>query len=324
MSRKQASSDVKRKLVAGPLSLADRFFFGTTTAAAYFAFVLVILVLAFLLVQSFPILQKEGFDFVLGNIWNADDGIYQLGPMLWGSLFIALFGIVIATPMAVALAYLIVFLLPKRLATIATNLVDLLAALPSVIIGLWGLMVFGPTAAGWAEILNKYLGFIPLFSVQSSENGFFRSPFIASWIVAVMIIPIITSVTREIFSQLDRDLVNGALALGGSRLSVFRRVIFPTSAGGVVGGVLLGLGRAIGETVAIFYVLNLSLDINWSNLLEPRGGAIASWILAKFGESSPEEKQALMAAGLVLFVVTLVINFLASVVVNRSQSWRKN
>ena len=151
--------------------------------------------------------------------------VLQLGPMLWGSILIAITGIAIATPMAISMAYLIVFMLPNRLARIATTLIDLLAALPSVVLGLWGLLVFTPVASHWAEVLNKYLGWIPLFNVENTENGFMRSPFIAGWIVAVMIVPIITSVTREIFSQLDRDLINGALALGGSRLSTFRRVI---------------------------------------------------------------------------------------------------
>jgi phosphate transport system permease protein len=316
----------RRKLVAGPLSKGDKWFFRSTSIAAHFAFVLVALVLLFLLVRAWPVLQSQGLGFITGNTWAPDQKpiVLQLGPMLWGSILIAFVGILIATPMAVSMAYLIVFMLPKRLAKAFTTLVDLLAALPSVVIGLWGLLVFTPVAASWAEVLNKYLGWIPIFGVSNAENGFMRSPFIAGWIVAVMIVPIITSVTREIFSQLDKDLINGALALGGSRLSTFRKVILPTSSGGVVGGVLLGLGRAVGETVAIFYVLNLTMDINWAQLLEPHGGAVASWILARFGEASGTEKQGLMAAGLVLFVITLIINYLANFIVNRAQPWRKN
>lgn len=315
----------RRKLAAGPLSRGDRWFFGTTSLAAYFAFIIVAFVLGFLLWQAWPALQSQGLDFVFGSTWSPDTTpmVLQLFPMLWGSLLIATIGIAIATPMAISMAYLIVFMLPKRLAAIFTTLIDLLAALPSVVLGLWGLLVFTPVAAGWAEILNKYVGFIPIFEVDNAENGFMRSPFIAGWVVAVMIVPIITSVAREIFSQLDRDLINGALALGGSRLSTFRRVIFPTSSSGVIGGILLGLGRAVGETVAIFYVLNLSMDTNWYKLLDPHGGAVASWILARFGEASPAEKQGLMAAGLVLFIVTLVVNFIANVIVNRAQPWRK-
>ena len=316
----------RRKLVAGPLSRGDKWFFRSTSIAAHFAFVLVALILTFLLLQAWPALQSQGLGFITGNTWAPDQKpvVLQLGPMLWGSILIAFVGILIATPMAISMAYLIVFMLPKGLAKIFTTLVDLLAALPSVVIGLWGLLVFTPVAGEWGTVLNTYLGWIPIFHVDNKENGFLHSPFIAGWIVAVMIVPIITSVTREIFSQLDRDLINGALALGGSRLSTFRKVILPTSSGGVVGGVLLGLGRAVGETVAIFYVLNLTMDINWDQLLEPHGGAVASWILARFGEASGAEKQGLMAAGLVLFVITLFINFLANYIVNRAQPWRKN
>ena len=317
----------RRKLSSGPLSTGDRLFFGITSVAAYFSFVLVTLVLIFLFIKAWPALQEQGVAFVYGTTWQAEDGqqlVMQIGPMLWGSILISLVGVLIATPMAISLAYLIVFMLPNRLAKLATNLVDLLAALPSVIIGLWGFFIFTPVAINWGQTLNQYLGWIPLFHVEATDNAFRGSPFIAGWIVAVMIVPIITSITREVFSQLDRDLINGALALGGSRLSVFRKVILPTSSGAVVGGILLGLGRALGETVAIYYVLQLSFHINWGNLLESHGGAVASWILARIGNAGPQEVSGLMAAGLVLFVVTLIVNFIANFIVNRAQPWRKN
>lgn len=317
----------RRKLSAGPLSTGDQWFFGATSAASSFAFILVSLVLIFLSWKAFPAIQSQGFSLVYGNVWNTGDDahpIMQIGPMLWGSLLIAVIGVLIATPMAISMAYLIVFMLGSRLSKIATTLIDLLAALPSVIIGLWGFYVFTPVASNWASILNQYLGWIPIFKVENPEYGFRGSPFIAGWIVAVMIVPIITSVTREIFSQIDKDLINGALALGGSRLTVFNKVILPTSSGGVVGGVLLGLGRAIGETVAIFYVLQISFDINWGQVLETHGGAVASWILARFGEATANEQAGLMAAGLVLFIITLIINSIANVIVNRAQPWRKN
>jgi len=316
----------RRKLSAGPLGTGDKWFFRTTSIAAYFSFVLVALVLVFLFLKAWPALQTQGVDFIFGTKWVAEDGqplIMQIGPMIYGSMLIALVGVLIATPMAISLAYMIVFMLGTRLAKVATTLIDLLAALPSVIIGLWGFYVFTPVAINWETTLHHYLAWIPIFQVENVDNAFRGSPFIAGWIVAVMIVPIVTSVTREIFSQLDRDLINGAIALGGSKLSVFRKVILPTSSGGVVGGVLLGLGRALGETVAIFYVLQISFDINWGNLLESHGGGVASWILARFGEATPDEISGLMAAGLVLFVITLIVNFVANTIVNRSQPWRK-
>ena len=316
---------VRRKLQNGPLSKGDKWFFRSTSIAANFAFVLVALILAFLLYSSWPALESQGAAFVFGNQWNAENEtpIFQLGPMLWGSLLIAFLGVLVATPMAIAASYLIVFLLPKKPAQVATTIIDLLAALPSVVIGLWGVLVFTPVAAHWAELCNRYLSWLPFFQVQDVNNGFLKSPFIAGWIVAVMIVPIITSVTREIFSQLDRDLINGALALGGGQFTILRQVILPTSSGGIIGGVLLGLGRAVGETVAIYYVLTLSMDINWANVVEPHGGAVASWILSHFGEATDLEMKALMAAGLVLFVVTLLVNMLANFIVNRSQPWRQ-
>jgi len=329
MSESSASNPapVRRKLSAGPLSTGDKWFFRSTSIAAYFSFVLVALVLIFLFLKAWPALQEQGVAFVYGATWVAEDGqplVMQIGPMIYGSMLIALIGVLIATPMAISLAYMIVFMLGSRLAKIATTIIDLLAALPSVIIGLWGFYVFTPVAISWETTLHNYLGWFPLFQVENPENAFRGSPFIAGWIVAVMIVPIVTSVTREIFSQLDKDLINGALALGGSRLTVFNKVILPTSSGGVVGGILLGLGRALGETVAIFYVLQISFNINWGNLLESHGGGVASWILARFGEAGDGEISGLMAAGLVLFVITLIVNFVANTIVNRSQPWRKN
>lgn len=315
------ANQARRKLNVGPRSRGDRVFFGITSLAANFAFVLVALILVFLMVSAWPALQSQGLAFIYGSTWVADEGaepIMQLGPMIWGSIQIAFIGILLGTPMAVATAYLIVFMLPSRAAKVATTVVDLMAALPSVVIGLWGLLVFTPVAAHWAQILNQTLGWFPVFAIEGEQPTYVDSPFIAGWIVAVMIVPIITSVTREIFSQMDSGLINGALALGAGRWAVLSRVILPTSRGGILGGVLLGLGRAIGETVAILYVLQLSFDINWYQILEPRGGAVASFILARFGEATPLEFQGLMAAGLVIFVVTLIVNTIASLIVNRS------
>ncbi len=320
------SQQARRTLAVGPLSAADKWFFRSISVAANFAFVLVGMILVFLFVYAWPALQQQGPAFIFGHIWSAEDGqkvVMQLGPMLWGSVLIAILGICLATPMAVATAYLIVFLLPKRLARIATMMVDLLAALPSVVIGLWGLLVFTPVAENWAKTANQAFGWFPLFHVKDPSVVMSDSPFIAGWIVAVMIVPIITSVTREIFSQLDDGLINGALALGGSKFSVLRRVILPTSAPGIIGAVLLGMGRAIGETVAILYVLQLSFDFNWYSILEPRGGAVASWILARFGEANNAESQGLMAAGLILFIMTLLVNLLANTIVNRSKAARR-
>jgi phosphate transport system permease protein len=315
----------RRKLVVKPTTMPDKIFFGIANAAAYSSIVIIGLILIFLIVRAYPAFESQGvFEFIFGKEWNgsADPIIMHIGPMLWGSLLIAAIGAVMAVPMAISLAYFIEFMAPKSLAKFVTILVDFLAAIPSIIIGLWGFLVLTPVASGWAESLNKTLGFIPIF--QNNESNFLRSPFIAGLVVTVMIVPIVASITREIFSQIDEELIKGSLALGATKESTFRRVILPTAAGGIVGGVLLGLGRALGETVAIFFVLNLIFeDFNFFNILEPRGGSIASLILGKFGEAGPEEIAGLMAAGVVLFVVTLLINTLASYIVVKAQPWRK-
>jgi phosphate transport system permease protein len=275
------------------------------------------------MLRSWPAFESQGIAYIFGSTWDnsPDNFVMQIGPMLWGSVLVSALGVMLAVPMAISIAYFIVFMAAKRIGKIATVMIDLLAALPSVVLGLWGVLVFSPVAAGWAEMLNEYLGFIPIF--QNSSGNFLRSPFIASWVVAVMIVPIIASITREIFSQLDRELINASLALGAGRWSTFRRVILPTSSGGITGGILLGLGRALGETVAIFFVLNLVFDINWFSVLEDKGGSVASMILSKFGEAGDDEVEGLMAAGVVLFVVTLVVNMIASYIVSKAQPWRK-
>jgi phosphate transport system permease protein len=314
----------RRKLASKPFAKSDRIFFGVARAAAYSSFVIIALILIFLVGRALPALQTQGLmNFAFGSTWNsaATPETFQLGPMLWGSILISIIGVVIAVPLAISIAYFIEFMAPKNLAKAVTTIVDLLAAIPSIVLGLWGAFVFSPIAAGWAKMLNESLGWIPIF--DNPEQNFLRSPFIAGIVVAVMIVPIIASITREIFSQMDRDIINASLALGGNRESTFRKVILPTASGGVIGGVLLGLGRALGETVAVLYVLNISFDINWFNILQAKGGSVASMIISKFGEANPSEVSALMAAGLVLFIFTLIINSIASYIVAKAQPWRK-
>lgn len=316
----------RRKLVVKPTTIQDKIFFGISNAAAYSSIVIVSLILIFLIVRAWPAFESQGLlEFITGSGWDttAQPAIMHIGPMLWGSLLIAAIGVILAVPMAISIAYFIEFMAPKPVAKFTTILVDFLAAIPSVIIGLWGFTVLSPIAATWAQELNQTLGFIPIFA--NADTNFQRSPFIAGIVVSVMIVPIIASITREIFSQMDQELIKGSLALGATNESTFRKVILPTASGGIVGGALLGLGRALGETVAIFFVLNVVYDnFNWANILEPRGGSVASLILAKFGEASTEEINALMASGVVLFVVTLIISSIASYIVAKAQPWRKN
>ena len=190
-----------------------------------------------------------------------------------------------------------------------------MAAFPSILYGLWGYFVVMPMVIYWAKLLHKYLGFIPIFDVP--QEFYERSPFLAGIVLAIMIIPIVTSVSREIFSQTPLDRIQAAYALGATRWAMIRAVVLPYGASGVVGGAMLGLGRALGETVAVFSVLNIVFKPNW-HILFGFGGNIASMIVQKWGEASLSESKALLAAGFVLFVLTLLVNFIANTIVRRA------
>ena len=185
-----------------------------------------------------------------------------------------------------------------------------------MIYGIWGYVVLLPLVEDWSVTLNKYLDWIPLFAVETPIFG--RSPLLAGLLLAIMILPIVTSVAREVYSQAPRDLVDATYALGGTKWGGIKTVVLPFGKSGLVGGAMLGLGRALGETVAVYLTLNLVFDINFK-ILASAGGNVASLIANKFGEATAYELKGLMAAGLVLFLVTLAVNFLASVIVSRSR-----
>jgi phosphate transport system permease protein len=297
----------------------DRAFFAISTAAAMFTMFLVLAVLVFLSIKSWSTFTQQGLAFVTGSTWDntTELGTFQIWPMLYGSFLNALLAIIFAVPISVLLAIFIVFIAPKKIARALTIAVDVLAAIPSGIIGIWGFLVFTPVAEGWARLIHQYLGSIPIF--VNNQDQFTRSPFITAWVLGIMIVPIITVVAREVLAQTPQDLLDAARGLGGSLWGTVRMVALPHARGGIVGGVMLGLGRALGETVAIYFVLNLIFErVNYYRILDPEGGSVASMIIAKFGEATPEEIQALLGAGLVLFILTLVVNLIANWIVARS------
>jgi phosphate transport system permease protein len=294
----------------------DKLFFGVSRIAAYFAFSLVFLIVIFLSRASAGTFKDQGLAFFTGSTWSDQDGIYQIFPMLVGSVLCSLIGLFIAAPISIAIAYFTEYMAPPRLARALTNIIDLLAALPSIVIAIWGSFVFAPVAAGWAQLLHKYLGSIPGF--KNTSEQFLGSPFIAGWILAIMMTPIITSVAREMIGAVDKDLVSAAYALGGTKFSTMRRVVLPTAKGGITGGILLGLGRGLGETVAVLYVLNLLFVVNL-DIFEGHGGSIAPMIAAYYGEASEKGVSALLAAGVALFLITLVVTFVAQTILSRSE-----
>ena len=276
----------------------------------------------FLLYRGFEIFKDFGFSFITSSKWDIGDpedtstAILGIGAMLVGSIVTAIIAVLISVPFAVATALLIEFYVPGWIKTILVSILDLVAALPSVVFGIWGYAVLLPLVEDWSVTIEHYLGWIPIFNVPSEIFG--RSPLLAGLLLGLMIVPIITSVAREVYSQTPRELIDAASALGGTRWGALRAVVLPFGRSGLVGGTMLGLGRALGETVAVYLTLNLVFEINFK-ILASAGGNVASLIATKFGEATAYELKALMASGLVLFLVTLLVNFGATMIVNKSR-----
>ena len=304
---------------------SDKVFRAVVTTGGLSSLVILGLIAIFLGYQGFEILAKEGISFITTSDWVVEvdsfgaitNSTFGLAAMLVGTILCAIIAVVIAVPISVSAAIFLSFYAPNSVKKVLVSVIDLMAAFPSILFGFWGLFVLMPSAEYWAKLINKYLGFIPIFEVE--PRIFTRSPFIAGVVLAIMIIPIVTSISREVFSQTPLDRIQAAYALGATRWNVIRTVALPYARGGIVGGSMLGLGRAMGETVAVYTVLNIVYQINW-NILFGAGGNVASLILLKFGEAQPYEIKALMAAGLVLFILTLLVNFIADQIVTRSGS----
>ena len=299
---------------------SDKVFRGLVTAGGLSSLLILGLIAIFLGYRGFEVLVQEGFGFITNSDWsvtvdenaNVVDSSFGLAAMLVGTILCAFVAVVIALPISVFSALFLNFYAPDRLKRFLVALIDMMAAFPSILFGIWGFLVLMPTAEYWAKLIHKYLGWIPLFDLQVPV--YTRSPFVAGVVLAIMIIPIITSVSREVFSQAPLDRIQAAYALGATRWAMIKAVVIPHGRNGVIGGAMLGLGRAMGETVAVFTVLNIVFQVNWQVLLGA-GGNVASLIILKFGEANPYEIKALMAAGLILFLLTLLVNAIANVIV---------
>ena len=315
------STTPKHRELSTTPRFSDRVFRVVVSVGAFTSLIVLGLIALFLANRSVGIFQDFGFKFVTGFEWNPGDpdaGIpaqLGIGAMLIGTLIIAAIGLIIALPIAVGTALFLTYYAPSWLKKPLTIMVGLMAAIPSVIYGLWGFFVLMPHAVYWAILLNKYLSWIPFFDVQAPV--FERSPFIAGIVIGIMIIPIITAITREVFSQVPLDRIQAAYALGATKWSMIRTVVLPYGSSGIASGAMLGLGRAMGETVAVYLVLNIYFIPNFQVLFSA-GGNVASLIVSKFGEAGEYELQGLMAAGLVLFAITLLVNFLSTFIVKRA------
>ncbi len=299
---------------------SDKVFRGVVTGGGLSSLAILGLIAIFLGYRGFEVLRQEGIGFITHSDWsistddagNVLESHFGLAAMLVGTILCSLIAVVIAVPVSVFSALFLNFYAPGWLKKLLVTVIDMMAAFPSILFGIWGFLVLMPSVEYWAKLLHRYLGFIPIFDMQVPV--YTRSPFVAGVVLSIMIIPIITSVSREIFSQAPLDRIQAAYALGATRWAMIKAVVIPHGRSGVIGGAMLGLGRAMGETVAVFTVLNIVFQVNWQMLLGA-GGNVASLIILKFGDASPYEIKALMAAGLILFLLTLVVNAIANIIV---------
>jgi phosphate transport system permease protein len=300
-------------------SKGDRVYRGVVRSAGSFTFVVMVLIGTFLLIQAWPALRDARWSFLTEAKWNPDGHQFGIASLMLLTFEIAVVALAIAVPVAIGAALYITEYAPRVLRRPLTSLIDLLAAVPSIIYGLWGRAFLQPRLIPLSRWLSTHIAFIPIFKVTDKNTNFAASTFIAGLVVSLMTVPLVTAIIREVFSQAPPGEKEGALALGGTKWGMIRTVVLPFGRGGIIGGSMLGLGRALGETIAVALIIS-PIYSKSIHILNGGGNSIAAQIANSFSESSPFGKNALMAAGLALFAVTLIVNALASAVVARSRS----
>jgi phosphate transport system permease protein len=260
-----------------------------------------------------PAITKFGLGFITTDDWNPVTNRFGAASFNYDTVITSAVAVVIAAPLSIAIALYLTELAPRRLRRPVATLVDMLAAIPSVILGLWGILVLGPFMHDTIEpALNSVLGFIPLFSGDPSAFGVLT----AAMILTIMATPIITSVTREVFETVPGDLKEGSYALGATRWEMVRQVVLPYSRAGIVGAVILGLSRAIGEAIAVAQVIGGATGIHAS--LFATGDTLAARIASQFqGTSTALQKASLAYLGVILLIFSIAVNVIARIIVQR-------
>ena len=307
------------RTITYPRTRADRIYRSGARAAGYLTLVILFLIGLFLLLRSKTAFDVAGLHFFTNTAWSPDQNAdFGIGAVLYWTVILAVIALVIAVPFSIMAALFINEYAPGKLRRPLTSLVDLLAAIPSLIYGLWGVTFMQGHIVALPHWLADNLRFIPIFNC-SSEN-LFASPFMAGVVLALMTVPICTSVMREVFSQTPPGEKEAALALGGTRWGMIRTVVLPFGRGGIIGGSMLGLGRALGETIAVSLIISPIFLIH-PCVLEHGANSIAALIALRFAnDTGPIGLSALMAAGVTLFALTLLVNTIASIIVVRSRS----
>jgi phosphate transport system permease protein len=292
----------------------DRIFAGSATGAGILILVVLAGVAAFLLTEAAP-----AFFAPAESIPGGNGIVAYIWPLVFGTLLAAIIALLIATPLAVCVALFITHFAPRRIAQPLGYLIDLLAAVPSIVYGLWGVAVLAPASIDLMTWLQNYLGWIPLFAGPVSATG--RTMLVVGVTLAVMILPIITAVSREVFLQTPKLHEEAALALGATRWEMIKMAVLPFGRSGIISGAMLGLGRALGETMAVAIILSVSGAVTFNLISSGNPSTIAANIALQFPESTGLEVNTLIASGLVLFLITLAVNSLARFVINRRREF---
>lgn len=317
MSALPASTDTLQK--RHQRAISDPIFRWALIGSSVFVLLVLALMIGSTTLDSLPVYFSQGFlQFLTGTTWDPGfsrteiTGTYQAGVFLYGTLVTSLIAIIVALPVSVGIALFLTDLAPRRVARPITYLVELLAAVPSVVYGLWGLHFFAPVILKPpAEAISGAFGWIPLFTGPVISFNFF----FAGIVLAIMIIPIITAIVREVFTAVPDTERHAAYAMGATRWEVMRSIVVPRSRPGIIGATMLGLGRALGETIAVALLIGGGTVINAS--IFQQGESIAAKIVNTFQEASPEGIDALIALGVTLFGMTIVINIAARLIVSR-------
>jgi phosphate transport system permease protein len=301
-------------------SRTDKVFNLVTTSAGAVVLALLGLIGVFLLLRGRKAFDEAGWSFFTRVEWNTTGTHPQIGVLglLTGTVIVAIIAVTIAIPLGVCAALFITDYAPPRLRSALTSLIDLLAAIPSLLYGIWGFLLLGNQIAPLSEFLARHFGWIPIFRTDNDNVKFVQSMFIAGIVVSLMVLPIIAAITREVFSRTPPGEKEAALALGGTRWGMIRTVVLPFGRGGIIGGSMLGLGRALGETIAVSLLLPQA-PLLTARILQAGGSTISGFIALRAG-GDEFTASGLMLAGLVLFVLTLATNMIASVVIARSRS----
>jgi phosphate transport system permease protein len=296
--------------VTRPSRAGDRIFAGIATGAGVTILAILAGVALFLLAKGWPALTAKAEELPGGETF-----LHYVWPLAFGTIISSTIAIVLAVPLAVGVALFITHFAPKRIANTLGALIDLLAAIPSVIYGLWGIAVLGPAAVGLQRWLYDHLSFLPFFKGPPSPTG--RTMLVVGVVLAVMILPIISAIVREVFAQTPRSIREASLALGATRWEMIRMTVLPFGRPAIISASMLGLGRALGETMAVALILSVSGGVTFNLISSGNPSTIAANIALNFPESSGLAINLLIATGLVLFAITLVVNMGARLIINR-------